>query len=54
MQKFTARILDTVIDEYFSYSVFADCQHAALMQCQKDWPNFFVMDLYIKDEDVIA
>ena len=35
MQKFTARILDTVIDEYFSYSVYAVCQHDALMQCEK-------------------
>ena len=50
MQKFTARILDTVIDEYFSYSVYAVCQHDALMQWEKDWPDFPVQDLYIAEE----
>lgn len=50
MQKFTARILDTVVDEYFNYSVYAECQHDALIQCEKDWPNFPVQDLYISVE----
>lgn len=50
MQKFTARILDTVIDEFFSYSVYAGCQHDALVQCEKDWPGFPVQYLYIAEE----
>lgn len=51
MQKFYARLLDTIIDEYFTTIVEAVCQHDALMMLEKEWPDFPVQDLYIKEEE---